>query len=604
MEAPRSPLAGRYRFTTNSKTADGTVRWSAIDVESGAPVLCAVVPGQPLAALEAVRGEKHLHLAAVLDVVRDPEAAALPPNLRMPQGGAVAVVELVPGQTLRGALKRGKIHPFKAVAWVLRLADALGTLHKQGSVHGSISPRSVVVEPVGRAIAPVLAQLVAPPLAAFCSPERLAGGGPCQEDDVWALHALLYAALMGSVPFAGNGDELASNIRRGLSRQLAEQGIDEPALERLLQQGLAADPSQRTSDLESLAAALDAWERGKEPLPPAPRPPRSSEAGPHVVELFFDDGMLPDDDGVEGPHGEVHAPVVPPGAAPLAPTPPAPEAQPVVALPVPRDAGPVPPVQTAPLAVAAVPRPALKPEGGVNKLYLALGAGALLVAAVVTGVVLSSGSSDPAQPETPSAEAPAETADEPAPAPAAPEPSKTEQVALCVKTYFADRNVAETNFDFVCGNEDFREVSTRVFQAVTPKRDPTAKREDEASGIVVTGTGSLGDLGWFELAATAIMRTTCCRGAQPVTLPQTSGWCQQLQGEVRGIAEASKKPVDLSPYARKFEDAVLCLYATGTKRPYRYEGAPNAQHTQAFQRFLKAAAESEAQRSRMKWLSH
>ena len=85
-------------------------------------------------------------------------------------------------------------------------------------------------------------------------------------------------------------------------------------------------------------------------------------------------------------------------------------------------------------------------------------------------------------------------------------------------------------------------------------------------------------------------------------LPKTEGFCQQLQGEVRKIAEASKKSGDLAPYARRFEDAVVCLFATGTTRPYRYEKPPADVQRRAFQVFLKHAAESDVVRSRMPWL--
>jgi hypothetical protein len=189
-----------------------------------------------------------------------------------------------------------------------------------------------------------------------------------------------------------------------------------------------------------------------------------------------------------------------------------------------------------------------------------------------------------------------------------PQLTPSEQRAACVRSYFeppALQGVAD--LDFVCGGDPFPTMSTRLFQLAAPA--PAAavsagRRQTRPSeqGILVTGTNAPYDLGWFEIPATVIVRTTCCPGAEPVSLPTTPGWCEQLQGQMRVLADASRKPIDLSPYGRKFGDAVQCLYSTATKHGYPYRNAPTDSQRYNFQRFLKHAAESDAQRSRMSWL--
>jgi hypothetical protein len=116
--------------------------------------------------------------------------------------------------------------------------------------------------------------------------------------------------------------------------------------------------------------------------------------------------------------------------------------------------------------------------------------------------------------------------------------------------------------------------------------------------VVRSGATTRGwQLGWYELVASAIVRQNCCREAAPIRLPETSGWCQQLQGVVRRIASDSAKVGDISPGVRSFDDAVNCLVAQGKPTAYPYKAVPSALQKAAFQQFLKHAAEADAKRS-------
>jgi hypothetical protein len=92
------------------------------------------------------------------------------------------------------------------------------------------------------------------------------------------------------------------------------------------------------------------------------------------------------------------------------------------------------------------------------------------------------------------------------------------------------------------------------------------------------------------------MRRACCASAPPVILPETPGWCEQLQSAVRQIADDSGRSGDLAPSARSFDKAVTCLFANHIARPYSYGGSPTPGQRAAFQRFLSLAAISEAKR--------
>jgi hypothetical protein len=594
MEAPRSPLAGRYRYLTTVDTGGPSPRWLAVDQDTDRRVLAAVVDAGEASRWELLKGAEHLHLAAVLEVVAGAPSDAIPGGTP-PAPSVVVVSEFVAGRTLQGHLQKGQIHPFKAVAWVLRLIDAITLVHERGGVVGTLSPRSIVVEPTGRAIAPVLATNVAPPLASYCSPERLAGAGPSADDDVWALHASLYAALTGEPPFAGAPDTLLHRVRTGKPRPLSDFGVSEPLLQLVLERGLRADERLRTTELAALTEALDAWERGREPEEPRPKPPRLARKvvpGKLLEPLLFDLDSLPDVSAIEFPEEP---------AVREEPAEPVPAANSLAEAGIDATAPVIP--AAPPLPALAAPRPVSSGSRGRLGLFIGLGVLLLIAVAVVAAVVVVGGR-EPEPPPTPVA-TPSPSATESSAAPA--EVTPTQQRAACIASYFeTDVRARERDLDFVCSNDDYREISARLFSLARPERteaaEATPNGPKDATGIVVTSDTDPYDLAWFELTGTAIVRTTCCADAKPIELPSTKGWCQQLQGQVRSLADASRKPIDLSSYGRKFEDAVQCLYSTGTKRPYDYEKPPSEQQQKNFQRFLKYAAESDAKRSKMRWL--
>jgi hypothetical protein len=197
-------LGGRYSLERPLLSSPGDRRWMAIEAASGRLVVVAVFDPGRLSTLLPARGVKHRHLGTLIDIVKEFDPAAFPSDVKLPAGAGAAVAEHTPGRTLRAVLEGGALHPAKAVAWVLRLAEAVQLMHSAGAVHAAISPRSVIAEPEGRAIAPVLSQLIAPPIGGFCPPERLRGSAETASDDVWALCATLYTALTGKAPFSGS----------------------------------------------------------------------------------------------------------------------------------------------------------------------------------------------------------------------------------------------------------------------------------------------------------------------------------------------------------------------------------------------------------------
>jgi hypothetical protein len=578
----------------------------AIEVSSGRLVVLEICEPQRLGAVSTARGVKHRHLATLLDVVVDVRPGAFPGEVDVPPGAGVAVAEHVPGRTLANALDGGPLHAAKAVAWVLRLADAVQALHAARAVHGAISPRSVLASPEGRAIAPVLSQLVAPAVGAYCPPERLRGGPEAPTDDVWALYATLYAALTGKAPFrASTRDALLREMSKKPA-PLASFGVDEPALQEIVARGLSAERRGRAVELVELIGALDGWERDPKMMPPPALPPRPVPRGlGDIVSgtaftaaqddgIVIDDSALPDDQGRSSDAPDDDATLILKPSAPLTALS-AMGSSPLAAAPSGVQAAPVPRAQ----APAVAKRPSINPfERKGNVIPWAIGAA--VAGGAIVYVLLPSAKTEKKSEPTTAEEAP------PSPRPVAkPAVKKNPEIVRdeCVVAHFSEGALdTASGFGFVCDGGDFRETVVRLHSMVRGPHDaggdaspPDADTGSSLAQVRAAGrekdAGAEGrPLGWYELPATAIIRKTCCSAAAPITLPETPGWCEQLQTVVRRMADDSSKSVDLAPVARTFDKAVGCLYGQRVRHGYGYEKPPTPANRALFQQFLGRAA--------------
>ncbi len=262
MRAP-APLAGRYQFARSIQAGTNTLAWLATDLEIGKQVVACALGEVRLKALERAVGVEHAYLATILNLVKDPSPDVIPGE--GVRAAAIAIAEYVPGLALYDQLKEGALPANDAVTMIARAAEAVQALHAAGAVHGAISPRTLIVAPSVARPAPVVAQLVAPTSGAYSTPERLEGGGPTPENDVWALYAMLYAALSGVPAFEGaSKEELALNMREQRRKTLAELSVDRPELEALIADGLAGALERRHSNLGELLSGLTAWIKNRD----------------------------------------------------------------------------------------------------------------------------------------------------------------------------------------------------------------------------------------------------------------------------------------------------------------------------------------------------
>src|SRR2546425_3797439 len=136
-------------------------------------------------------------------------------------GAPYLVMQRVEGETLSERLTRGPLPVAEAVTLAERVADALAEVHALGIVHRDLKPSNIILGPRGPKVVDFgvaslkgAAELTSPgsvigtPLT--MSPEQVTGRPADNRSDLWALGVVLYAALTGREPFAG--ETLASRI--------------------------------------------------------------------------------------------------------------------------------------------------------------------------------------------------------------------------------------------------------------------------------------------------------------------------------------------------------------------------------------------------------
>jgi serine/threonine protein kinase len=186
-------------------------------------------------------------------------------------------MDLLPGPNLAAVLAQGLP---KLLTILRRIAKALAFVHARGIVHRDLTPSNVLFrapdEPVlvdfGLAT-PLPSSAAQEPRKAGCkivgtlaymAPEQIRGQPVDARTDLYAFGCILYEALAGRVPFAGN--HRATVLRQHLEAtpcppSLFARGIP-AAVEDLALRLLAKTPRERVGSAVEVVAALDALGAG------------------------------------------------------------------------------------------------------------------------------------------------------------------------------------------------------------------------------------------------------------------------------------------------------------------------------------------------------
>ncbi len=239
-----------------------------------------------------------LHEARILAQLSHPNVSAVY-DAGHDAGVTYLAMEYLPGTSLRVHLLL-KPPTWAALLAVFRqAAEGLAAAHEVGIVQRDFKPDNVMVTPQGRVVVTDFGLALAQPGAlsalgevpldsvqlrtsrrdqligspAYMAPEQLHGKPASADSDQFSFCVCLHEAVTGTLPFSGATVGALTAAVDGNRRAPFAPKVTPPtaaaalALSRLLERGLAREPSQRFSSMRELVTALDAL---------TPRPKRSA----------------------------------------------------------------------------------------------------------------------------------------------------------------------------------------------------------------------------------------------------------------------------------------------------------------------------------------
>jgi predicted Ser/Thr protein kinase len=201
-------------------------------------------------------------------------------------GHLFIAMQVVRGPTLKELVTEGGLDPFRAVALLEQIADALDAAHAAGFTHRDMKPENVLVGPGDHAyladfgLTKTLADSAALTRTGrltgtthYVSPEQIRGQAATPASDIYGLAAILYESLTGSVPFPRYTEAAVLFAHISSPPPAVTDRCPElpAALSTVVAQGLAKNPSDRpataTAMLESARAALALPQPGGDAVP-------------------------------------------------------------------------------------------------------------------------------------------------------------------------------------------------------------------------------------------------------------------------------------------------------------------------------------------------
>ena len=212
--------------------------------------------------------------ARLLARLRDPHLVTVHDFLRLPDGTAAVVMELVEGGNLRDRLRAAPdgLPLDEALTLIRQVAAALAAAHAEGVVHRDIKPENVLLDAAGQvrvtdfgmalSLAPGAPRLTRTGATVgtpgYVAPEQLSGADTDARTDLFALGVVLYEMLTGRLPLG------SFEPPRALRPEIPV------AIETAILRALRPDPADRPQNIGGFIGLLD----GKNP--PAPSGPATA----------------------------------------------------------------------------------------------------------------------------------------------------------------------------------------------------------------------------------------------------------------------------------------------------------------------------------------
>ena len=440
-------------------------------------------------------------------------------------GEHFAVAERLPGLTLAERLEDiGKKEPVDAVRYSLRIADALSSLHEAGACHGSVHPRGILIQVEGHA-PPVLGYYPSNDTS-YRSAERGNEDPPTESDDSWAVAALLHKMLLGTTP---PRDGYASET------DLRSAGVADPALCAAMAHALNKDTEQRSRDVRPLKRELARWfveHAGEEPIAP----------GPHSTS----------------------PPPLPPGQRTLGGT------------------------TTSSMAPAQSRPPAAPAKSGLRRI-VPLAVGGILIG-LIGGWVFNALRPKPpveaapraaAAPAAPASEKPIDLGEVPVTGESEKTVAPTDKLSSCVMGYLPQNTFGSApDFSGFCDVADPRVGADKLRVAIVASAPKT--------GGATTAMKIFARIGWYDMAAFAVVRAGCCPDAKPLELPEASKTCGDMGAALREVGQEVVANHPAEDSLKKYTAAIHCELNVGRGQAFRKAERPAGGEDSAFLELVKS----------------
>ena len=156
--------------------------------------------------------------------LQHPNIAALYTALRV-EGRLVMILELVEGESLEDALRRGPMPVPDAVACISQVLTALAFAHERGVIHRDIKPANILLAAggivkltdFGIARSTTGPRLTSAGLAvgtlAYMSPEQISAGQADARSDIYSVGLMFYEMVTGVRPIQGDTEHALMNAQ-------------------------------------------------------------------------------------------------------------------------------------------------------------------------------------------------------------------------------------------------------------------------------------------------------------------------------------------------------------------------------------------------------
>jgi eukaryotic-like serine/threonine-protein kinase len=254
--------------------------WRARDTHLGRDVAIKVLPAAYASDINRLR--RFEQEARATSALNHPNILTVH-DLGLHDGAPYIVAELLEGEELRAALKRGAIPLLRTLDYAQQVAQGLAAAHAKGIVHRDLKPENLFITTDGfvkildfglaklRPPEPELAAASDAPTqrkvtdpgavmgtANYMSPEQARGQDVDARSDIFSLGLVLYEMLAGQPPFTGvNALDIIGAILNQEPAPLRQFAPDMPAeLQRIVTKALRKDREERYQHVKDLLLDL------------------------------------------------------------------------------------------------------------------------------------------------------------------------------------------------------------------------------------------------------------------------------------------------------------------------------------------------------------